>query len=77
MPENLRDRISQKLTTDDLHKLRAMRRRIGDAFPICDDAEACGGNITGPRQALQMMDLQFAEIEKRFMPNVAGTAIDE
>ncbi len=72
MHETPADRIRQVFTHEELGKLREIRRRIADVLPICDEAEACGANVIGPRQALQAMDLQFVEIEKRFMPSPAS-----
>ena len=72
MPDTMRDRIAQKFTHVELNRLRDMRARIAAALPVCDDAEACGANVEGPRQALQLMDTQFQEIETRFMPSAAS-----
>jgi len=72
MADDMRSRIREKLTHEELTKLRAMRARIADALPVCDDAEACGANVSGPREALKAMDAQFAMIEERFMPSAAS-----
>jgi hypothetical protein len=77
MPDSIRERIAVKLDHAELLKLREMRRRIADALPVCDEADACGCNMDGPRNALKMMDTQFAEIETRFMPHLAASSHDE
>lgn len=77
MPETLKQKIAAKLDLTELHKLREIRRRIADALPVCDDAEACGCNMDGPRNALKMMDVQLSEIETRFMPHTATNPLDE
>lgn len=77
MPHDIAGKIAEKLTIDELTKLRSMRDRIARALPVCDDAEKCGANVAGQRQALQMMDQQFEEIQKRFMPSIAGTPDDD
>ena len=77
MPESIRERIAVKLDHSELLKLRGIRRRIVDALPVCDDADACGCNMDGPRNALKMMDMQLGEIETRFMPSAASSPHDE
>lgn len=77
MTEDIRDRIRQKLSAEDGLRIRAMRRRIADTMPICEDALACGANVAGSQQALRMMDENFAQIEVRFIPSTAGTVDDE
>lgn len=67
MSEDLRSKITRRFTAENRQRLRAALRRIGEALPICDDAEACGVNVAGMRQAYLEMKSNLEEIEARFM----------